>query len=144
MIRFTIHTDTSDYQLGAVSISQNNKPITFFSRKLSKAQCNCTTTVKELLAIQWNPFMLLNWHMVRPQESGLRSHPKWGISTGYRMAPHTQRIWARHPAHSWNWQHSRRYAHPPVFGKYWPRRQQYWKSTLDKQTVDDKWQSYRW
>ena len=32
-IPFTIHTDTSDYQLGAV-ISQNNKPIAFFSRKL--------------------------------------------------------------------------------------------------------------
>jgi hypothetical protein len=50
-IPFTIHTDdASDHQLGAV-ISQNNKPITFFSRKLSKAQCNYTTTKKELLAI---------------------------------------------------------------------------------------------
>ena len=50
-IPFTIHTDdASDHQLGAV-ISQNNKPITFFSRKLSKAQCNYTTTEKELLAI---------------------------------------------------------------------------------------------
>ena len=38
-IPFTIHTDASDYQLGAV-ISQNNKPIAFFSRNLSKAQCN--------------------------------------------------------------------------------------------------------
>ena len=50
MIPFTIHTDASDDQLGAV-ISQNNKPIAFFSRKLSMAQCNYATTEKELLAI---------------------------------------------------------------------------------------------
>ena len=49
-IPFTIQTDASDYQLGTV-ISQNNKPIAFFSRKLPKAQCNYTMTEKELLAI---------------------------------------------------------------------------------------------
>jgi len=49
-IPFTIHTDASDKQLGAV-ISQNNKPIAFFSRRLSKAQLNYTTTEKELLSI---------------------------------------------------------------------------------------------
>ena len=47
---FTVHTDASDKQLGAV-IRQNNKPINFFSRKLSKPQHNYTTTKKELLAI---------------------------------------------------------------------------------------------
>ena len=47
---FTVHTDTSNKQLGAV-ISQNNKKIAFFSRKLSKPQRNYTTTEKELLAI---------------------------------------------------------------------------------------------
>ena len=47
---FDVHTDASDKQLGAV-VSQNNKPIAFFSRRLSKAQCNYTTTEKELLSI---------------------------------------------------------------------------------------------
>ena len=36
-IPFTIHTDASDKQLGAV-ISQNDKPIAFFCRRLSKVQ----------------------------------------------------------------------------------------------------------
>ena len=47
---FEIHTDASKFQLGAV-ISQNNKPIAFYSRKLTPAQLNYTTTEKELLAI---------------------------------------------------------------------------------------------
>jgi len=36
---FNIHTDASNYQLGAV-ISQEGKPIAFYSRKLNKAQKN--------------------------------------------------------------------------------------------------------
>ena len=47
---FDIHTDASKTQMGAV-ISQNNKPIAFYSRKLNSAQRNYTTTEKELLAI---------------------------------------------------------------------------------------------
>ena len=47
---FTVHTDASDKQLGAVII-QNNKPIAFLSRKLSKLQRNYTTTKKGLLSI---------------------------------------------------------------------------------------------
>jgi hypothetical protein len=47
---FEVHTDASDKQLGAV-ISQDNKPIAFFSQRLSKSQRNYTTTEKELLSI---------------------------------------------------------------------------------------------
>ena len=47
---FSIHTDASDLQLGAV-ISQNGKAIAFYSRKLNPAQTRSTTTEKELLAI---------------------------------------------------------------------------------------------
>ena len=47
---FDIHTDASKTQLGAV-ISQNGKPIAFYSRKLNPAQTRYTTTERELLAI---------------------------------------------------------------------------------------------
>jgi len=47
---FEIYTDTSTKQLGAV-ITQENRPIVFFSRKLSGAQLKYTITELELLAI---------------------------------------------------------------------------------------------
>jgi hypothetical protein len=47
---FHIHTDASKFQLGAV-ISQNGKPIAFYSRKLNPAQTRYTTTERELLSI---------------------------------------------------------------------------------------------
>ena len=47
---FEIHTDTNHTQLGAV-ISQNNKPIAVYSRKLQPAQTKYTTTEHELLSI---------------------------------------------------------------------------------------------
>jgi hypothetical protein len=47
---FHIHTDASHYQLGAV-ISQDNRPIAFYSDKLQLAQVRYTTTERELLSI---------------------------------------------------------------------------------------------
>jgi len=47
---FVIHTDASHTQLGSV-ISQDNKPIAFYSRKLNDAQTRYTTTERELLSI---------------------------------------------------------------------------------------------
>ena len=47
---FVIHTDASHYQLGGV-ISQDGKPIAFYSRKLNDAQTRYATTERELLSI---------------------------------------------------------------------------------------------
>jgi hypothetical protein len=47
---FEIYTDASSKQLGAV-ITQDNRPIAFFSRKLSDAQRKYSVTKIELLAI---------------------------------------------------------------------------------------------
>ncbi len=47
---FDIYTNASTKQLGAI-ITQDNRPIAFFSRKLSGAQSKFTVTELELLAI---------------------------------------------------------------------------------------------
>ena len=48
--RFDIHTDYSDFQIGAVII-QEGKPIAFYSRKLTVPQTRYTVTEKELINI---------------------------------------------------------------------------------------------
>ena len=47
---FDIYTDDSNRQLGAV-ITQNNRPIDFYSKKLTKCHQNYTVTDLELLSI---------------------------------------------------------------------------------------------
>eukprot|EP00804_Cyclotella_cryptica_P005789 CCRYP_000098-RA/>CCRYP_000098-RA protein AED:0.35 eAED:0.59 QI:0/0/0/1/1/1/2/0/492 len=47
---FEIYTDSFKYQLGAV-ITHNNRPLAFFSRKLSQAQQTDSVTEQELLVI---------------------------------------------------------------------------------------------
>ena len=49
-IPFIVNNVAYDKQLGDVII-KNNKPLAFFSRKLSKTQRNYTTTEKELIVI---------------------------------------------------------------------------------------------
>ena len=47
---FDIHTDSSEYQMGAI-ISQNGRPVAYWSKKLSTAQKKYPKTDQELLAI---------------------------------------------------------------------------------------------
>ena len=47
--RFDIHSNASDYHLGAV-ISQNGKPIALYSRKLTGPHPWYTVTEKELIS----------------------------------------------------------------------------------------------
>eukprot|EP00804_Cyclotella_cryptica_P026364 CCRYP_007678-RA/>CCRYP_007678-RA protein AED:0.40 eAED:0.40 QI:0/0/0/1/0/0/2/0/256 len=47
---FEIYIDSSKFQLGAI-ITQNNRPLVFFSRKLSQVQQKYSVTKQELLAI---------------------------------------------------------------------------------------------
>ena len=47
---FHIYTDVSNVQLGVV-ITQNDKPLAFYSRKLNSAQRNYTTGEQELLSV---------------------------------------------------------------------------------------------
>ena len=48
--KFEIYTDASNTQIGSV-ITQKNRPLAFFSRKLSDTQKRYNTTEKKLLAI---------------------------------------------------------------------------------------------
>jgi hypothetical protein len=47
---FEVYTDSSKFQLGAV-ITQNNRPLAFFSRKLNKVHQKYSMTKQDLLVI---------------------------------------------------------------------------------------------
>ena len=49
-MRFEIHTDSSEYQMGAI-ISQGGIPIAYWSKKLTDTHTKYPTTDQELLAI---------------------------------------------------------------------------------------------
>lgn len=57
---FQLTTDASDYAIGAV-LSQDDKPITFLSRTLSKTEEGYATNEKEMLAIIWSLNSLRNF-----------------------------------------------------------------------------------
>ena len=71
---FEIHTDASHTQLESV-VSQNNKPIAFYSRKLNLAQTQYTTTEKELLSMV-DTLMEFRNISARPTGSCLHRPPK--------------------------------------------------------------------
>ena len=50
---FKMHTDSSDFQLGAFMI-QNGKSIDLYSRKLTDSQIRYTVTKKESAKQRWN------------------------------------------------------------------------------------------
>jgi hypothetical protein len=50
LVPFEIYTDTSKYQIGSV-ITQKDKPLAFYSRKLTDPQTRYTVTELKLLAI---------------------------------------------------------------------------------------------
>ncbi len=86
---FEIYTDASSMQLGAV-ITQDNRPIAFFSGKLSETQRKYSVTEIELLAIVetlkefkgmlWGQSLIIKISQEMPQDSPLTECTNGGYS----------------------------------------------------------------
>ena len=73
---FDVHADSSVYQLGGV-VSQEGRPIAFFSKKLNAVQKNYLITEKELLSIvetlkEFKYLLLDNRIMIHTDHKNLR------------------------------------------------------------------------
>jgi hypothetical protein len=75
---FVIHTDASDKQIGGV-VMQDNKPLGFFSKKLTDTQHRYPVTAQELLAIvetiKYFKHMLLGHEIVVHTDHKNLTHP---------------------------------------------------------------------
>jgi hypothetical protein len=75
---FVIHTDASDKQIGGV-VMQDNKPLGFFSKKLTDTQHRYPVTEQELLAIvetiKYFKHMLLGHEIVVHTDHKNLTHP---------------------------------------------------------------------
>ena len=95
---FHIFTDASDTQLGAV-ITQENKPIAFYSKKLNPAQSWYKTTEKELLSIvaTWKEFrtILLGQQLIIHTDHEI-SHTKLQLQQSHEMEIVSGRILSRY------------------------------------------------
>jgi hypothetical protein len=89
---FHIYTDASDKQIGAV-MTQDEKPISFYSRKLNSAQQRYTTGEQELLSIvetlrEFRNFLLDYKIIVHTDNKKI----KYANSTSYRVVRWRLRI----------------------------------------------------
>ena len=99
---FKIHTNASKVQLGAV-ISQNDKPIAFYLRKLSPAQTQYTTTERKLLAIVETLIGVPKhtaWAAIdRLHQSHEPNVQAFQHRTCYALEAHSQRVWTQIKIH---------------------------------------------
>ncbi len=75
---FVVYTDTSEKQIGGV-VTQENKPLGFFSKKLTDTQCRYPVTEQELLAIvetlKYFKHMLLGHEIIVHTDHKNLTHP---------------------------------------------------------------------